>query len=115
MTLFRRRPTTAAQDDAQRRGEQRKAVAEQERQREREARATRAREREEEEEQRREYDAAVESAARMARAYSQGAPWGVSGGFGSASRLSGRPTPAERLLEGLRVGWDRAREILTRR
>lgn len=68
------------------------------------------REQREQEDEAREYRENVVSTASAARAFSAGARWG-SGGFGSGgSRLSGKPSFAERVRDAVRVGVDLAAE-----
>lgn len=65
------------------------------------------RERREQEDEERERQENVASTAARARAFSAGARWGSGGGFGS--RLSGRRSWAEQVLDGLREGFDKAK------
>ncbi len=70
-------------------------------------RAREERERAEAEEAARQYEYSVEATARRARAFSAGAPWGSEAA--APSRLSGRRSWGEKVIEAIRVGWDAAR------
>lgn len=106
--LFRKRRATTPQAEAERRDAQRReATAEQERRRDAAAQAHREREAEEvrfETERARESSEAIKATCRAVGF------WWPHGAPISASRLSARPTLAERVADTIREGWDAARE-----